>query len=187
MTQEELKLYNELQKEVKKANARLLRLERLTGKSFSWAGQDLYDELSVEKLNAISKSNRIRINKEMTKEQLLRIGYSVNKFLNKETSKLTGVKRRAKATKLSFQRGIGVSMEQAEKIYQAFEHDIIKWALRYMDASELWALIQEAQETNMSESRFEEEFLKRANIAVGQIDADFRDLVKELYNQEVKG
>lgn len=179
------KLYNELLKEISKANRRLLALEKLTGKDYSWAGQKLYDRLSVEKLNAWSSKNRININKNMTDEQLKRVKFAVDEFLNKKTSTVRGVKKRIASTKASFASGIGVSEEQAERIYQAFEEDIIKWALRYIDASELWALIQEAKETNMSEERFEKEFIKRAEIA-GEIDADFRDLINELYKQEVQ-
>ena len=185
MTQEELKLYNELQKEVKKANARLLRLEKFSGKPISWGATKLYDQLSNEKLNAWSKSNRIKINKSMTEEQLKRIMFATKQFLkSSNTSTVRGVKQRIKNIKAGFTSGIGVTEEQAEKIYKAFEDDIVKWALRYMDASELWALISEAQETPISEQRFEQEFLKRAEIA-GQIDADFKDLVNELYTQEV--
>lgn len=184
MTQEELKLYNELKKEISKANSRLARLEKFTGKPYSWAAQDLYDVLSVEKLNAWSKSNKIRINKEMSEEQLKRIMWATKEFLNKRTSTITGIKKRIKNVKAGFQYGIGVTAEQAEHIWRAFEDDLVKWALRYYDPSEFWALIHEAIETNMSEQRFTEEFIKRANI-VEEIDADFRDLVHQLYKQEV--
>ena len=184
MSKEEL--YNELKRQITNANRRLLNLEKLTGKEYSWAGQKLYDELSLGKLNAWTSKNRVHIDESMTEEQLERVAYSVNKFLNTKMSTIRGVKKRAKSIKSSFSSGIGVSMEMAEKIYQAFEEDVIKWALRYMDASELWALINEAIETNMSEKRFEEEFIKRAEI-VGKIDADFRDMIRKLYDKEVKG
>lgn len=179
-------LYKELKRQITNANRRLLNLEKLTGKEYSWAGQKLFDELSLGKLNAWTSKNRVRIDESMTEEQLERVAYSVNKFLNTKMSTIRGVKKRAKSIKSSFSSGIGVSMEMAEKIYQAFEEDVIKWALRYMDASELWALINEAIETNMSRKRFEDEFIKRADI-VGKIDADFRDMIRELYNKEVKG
>ena len=178
------KFLNELKSEINKANRRLLALEKFTGKEYSWAGQKLYDELSVEKLNAWSSKNRIILNKNLSDNDLKRIKSSVEKFLNSKTSTVRNVKKRAAGIKSSFKTGIGVSDEQAERIYQAFEEDVIKWAMRYLDASELWALIQEAKETNMSESRFESEFLKRAEIA-GNIDADFRDLITELYSKEV--
>lgn len=177
-------LFNELQKDIRNANRRLLNLEKLTGKDYSWAGRKLYDELSTEKLGAWSSHNRVRITENMTEEQLKRVAYSVNKFLGNKTSKIRGVKKRAKNIKESFKKGIGVSDEQAERIYQAFEEDIIQWALRYIDASELWALINEAKDTKMSEKRFEAEFIKRCR-KVGEIDADFRDLIRQLYEQEV--
>ena len=178
------KLYNELKKEISKANSRLLALEKLTGKEYSWAGQKLYDKLSVDKLGAW-KNGRIRITKEMSDDDLKRIASATKTFLSSKTSTVRGVKARAKSIKANFKSGIGVTQEQAEKIYQAFDEDIIKWALRYFDASELWALIQEAKEDNMSEQTFTAEFLKRAKIA-GEIDADFSDLLHDLYSDEVK-
>ena len=171
MSKEEL--YNELKRQIRNANRRLLNLEKLTGKDYSWAGRKLW-----------TSKNRIRITEGMTEDELKRVSYSVNKFLNTKMSTLRGVKKRASNIKASFKEGIGVSDEQAEKIYQAFEEDIIKWALRYIDASELWALINEARDTNMSERRFESEFIKRAR-NVGKIDSDFRDLIKQLYKEEV--
>lgn len=183
MSKEEL--YNELKRQIRNANRRLLNLEKLTGKDYSWAGRKLYDELSVEKLGAWTSKNRIRITEGMTEDELKRVSYSVNKFLNTKMSTLRGVKKRASNIKASFKEGIGVSEEQAEKIYQAFEEDIVKWALRYIEASELWALINEARDTRMSYSRFEREFKTRANIA-GKIDSDFKDLIYELYEKEVE-
>ena len=177
------KLLNELKQEISKANRRLLALEKFTGKEYSWAGQKLYDKLSVEKLNAW-KNGRIKITLDMTDENLRRVLAATKSFLSSKTSTVRGVKMRAKNIKANFKSGIGVSDEQAERIYQAFEEDIIKWALRYVDASELWALIQEAKETNMSEQKFTGEFMKRANIA-GGIDADFADLLHDLFEQEV--
>lgn len=177
------KLLNELKQEISKANRRLLALEKFTGKEYSWAGQKLYDKLSVEKLNAW-KDGRIKITSDMSDENLRRVLAATKSFLSSKTSTVRGVKVRAKNIKANFKSGIGVSDEQAERIYQAFEEDIIKWALRYVDASELWALIQEAKETNMSEQKFTGEFMKRANIA-GGIDADFADLLHDLFEQEV--
>lgn len=179
------KFLNELKSEIKKANRRLLALEKFTGKEYSWAGRKLYDELSVQKLGAWSSRNRVILNKNMSDDDLKRIKASVEKFLNSKTSTVRQVKKRAKSIKSSFKSGISVSDEQAEHIYQAFEEDVIKWALRYIDASELWALISEAKEDNFSKERFDDEFLKRAK-KVGEIDLDFRDNLLQLYTDEVE-
>ncbi len=42
-------LYKELKRQITNANRRLLNLEKLTGKEYSWAGQKLFDELSLRK------------------------------------------------------------------------------------------------------------------------------------------
>lgn len=178
-------LYNQIKKDVDKANRRLASIEKYTGQPYSWAGRQLYDILSVKKLNAWSDRNRIKIDKSMSTDDLYRVKSAVDRFLNSKTSSVAKIKKRAKGIKESFQSGISVTEEQAEHIYQAFEDDLIKWAVRYIDASELWALIQEGKETKMSEERFTKEFLKKAEKTVGTIDADFRDNISQLYANEV--
>ena len=179
-------LYDNLRKDVAKANRKLAAIEKYTGKPYSWSGRKLYDTLSVPKLSAWSDSNRITINKNMSENDLLRVKSAVDTFLNSKTSSVAKIKKRAAGIKESFETGINVSEETAEHIYQAFEDDLIKWAVRYVDASELWALIQEAKESNMSEQRFTNEFLKSARNKIGNIDADFRDNISDLYSNEVK-
>lgn len=52
MKSDNLELYNELRKLVKRANQRLVRLERFTGRRNSWASKILRNKLDTEKLNA---------------------------------------------------------------------------------------------------------------------------------------
>lgn len=52
MKNDTLDLYNELRKLVKRANQRLVRLERFTGYKDSWASKILHNKLDSEKLNA---------------------------------------------------------------------------------------------------------------------------------------
>lgn len=180
-------LYDNLRKDVAKANRKLAAIEKYTGKPYTWSGRKLYDTLSVPKLSAWSDSNRITINKNMSENDLLRVKSAVDTFLNSKTSTVAQIKKRAAGIKESFETGINVSSEQAEHIYQAFEDDVIKWAVRYLDASELWTFLETAKETKMAKKEFDEEFIKRAEIAAGNIDADFRDNMRKLYSKEVKG
>lgn len=55
MTQEEQKLYSDLQKLVKRANMRIYRLEKLTGKTETFGSKQLADYLSVKEIHALTE------------------------------------------------------------------------------------------------------------------------------------
>ena len=55
-TPEESALYRDVLKLVKRANQRLLRIERLTGAKETFASKQLYDYLDSSVLNAKTKS-----------------------------------------------------------------------------------------------------------------------------------
>ena len=57
-TPTEASLFNLLKKEAKKANQRILRLERLTGQTSTFATKQLYDYLDSEKLNALTAKRK---------------------------------------------------------------------------------------------------------------------------------
>lgn len=86
MKSDNLELYNELKKLVKKANQRLVRLERFTGRQNAWASKILRNKLDTAKLNAWTVKNRIRINKNMSITQLKGIKRATENFLNSKTS-----------------------------------------------------------------------------------------------------
>lgn len=86
MKNENLELYNEIRKLIKRANQRLVRLERFTGRQNSWASKILRNKLDSEKLNAWTVKGRIRINKNMSKTQLHAIKRATENFLNSKTS-----------------------------------------------------------------------------------------------------
>ena len=98
MTKEEQALYNELKKLGKRANQRIVRLERAFGKD-TWATRDLKDKLSIEPLQAWTKSGRVKYNKSMTEAQMKATIKAIQRFLDKPTSTRRGIKKaRKKAT-----------------------------------------------------------------------------------------
>ena len=70
MTPAEQKLYNDLKKLAKRANQRLVRLERLTGEKGTFASKQLYDYLDSSTLNALTPSLRIKVSKTFNLMQL---------------------------------------------------------------------------------------------------------------------
>lgn len=123
MTTEEKELYNDLKKLVKRANQRLLRLERLTGEKDSFSSKQLFDYLSSEKLKAVTKTNRIKT-ENFNLEQMEAIKSSVENFLDKDS--LTTVSN-IKKYKSKVEKAIGteVSFKDLSVIYKA--RDLWKW------------------------------------------------------------
>lgn len=124
MTTEEKELYNDLKKLVKRANQRLVRLERLTGEKDSFSSKQLFDYLSSEKLKAVTKSNRIKIG-NFNLEQMEAIKSAVEDFLDKDSlSTLTNIKKYK--TKVEKAIGTKVSFKDLSAIYKA--RDLWKWS-----------------------------------------------------------
>lgn len=123
MTTEEKELYNDLKKLVKRANQRLLRLERLTGEKDSFSAKQLFDYLSSEKLKAVTKTNRIKT-ENFNLEQMEAIKNAVENFLDKDSlSTVTNIKKyKAKVEKAI---GTEVSFKDLSVIYKA--RDLWKW------------------------------------------------------------
>ena len=174
--------YKDLQRLVKKANSRLLRIQRFSGKDVAWAGKQLQAKLDNEKLSAWSSASTIKISRDMSEMQLERIYKATENFLNSQTSTIRGIKGKIKSIKEGFKSNLGVTNEEAEAIYQAFEEDLIKWALRYIDASRLWALVEEAKEYNYSLKTFEDRFLELSQL---QNDLDIKEKIKGIYERYV--
>ena len=117
MTQAEKKLYNDLQKLAKRANQRILRLERLTGQKGTFATKQLYDYLDSSELQALSKTGRIRVSKDFSFTQLKAIIKATNQFLESPVSKISGVKK--KVAEFSVKAEKPISYSQADVLYRS--------------------------------------------------------------------
>ena len=123
MTTEEKELYNDLKMLVKRANQRLVRLERLTAEKDSFSAKQLFDYLSSEKLKAVTKTNRIKT-ENFNLEQMDAIKSAVENFLDKDSlSTVSNIKKyKAKVEKAI---GTEVSFKDLSVIYKA--RDLWKW------------------------------------------------------------
>lgn len=118
MTPEETKLYNELKKLVKRANQRIIRLERLVESQGEFATKQLYDYLTSEKVQAITKQGRIKIT-GFTIDQMEAIKKATEEFLESDFSK-TGTIKKYKA-KIEKQVGVKLSYQDISAMYEARE------------------------------------------------------------------
>lgn len=124
MTTEEKELYNDLKMLVKRANQRLVRLERLTAEKESFSAKQLFDYLSSEKLKAVTKTKRIKT-ENFNLEQMEAIKSAVENFLDKDSlSTVSNIKKyKAKVEKAI---GTKVSFKDLSSIYKA--RDLWKWS-----------------------------------------------------------
>lgn len=127
LNKEQQSLYNELKKLSKRANQRIVRLEREFGKD-TWATRKLRDKLEVEPLQAWTRSGRVRVNKSMTKAQMEATIKATKEFLSKPTSTRRGIKKARKTGIETLRTRYGAKAtagamtdEEAEALYNLFE------------------------------------------------------------------
>lgn len=119
MSPEERKLYQELRLLIKRANQRILTIERITGQKETFAVKQLIDYLSSRPINAITSKGRISYKSDTTLMQKQAIKKAVEEFLGKSESTTRGIKQyTAKVSKLS---GKKLSYKMASTYYQVTE------------------------------------------------------------------
>lgn len=168
-------LFNDMKRLAKRANQRILRLERLTGQTGTFATKQLYDYLDSEMLQAITLKGRIAVRKSFDETQMKAIIKATKQFLN-GVSSVADVKKETQYQ--SKQAGIPLSYSQANTYYQA-QHNYT-WIYKYLTPSEFWDLARECVREGWSEQTFID------NIMVYITDRTLDELLKidliNLYN-----
>lgn len=133
------KLINELKKLSKRANQRILEIERLTKrKSPQFAVKELGDYLSVTGGLTKRKGKSIRASqykKSMTETDVVGSIKALKNFLESPGSSIKKIKSYTK--KASESGGKKLSYAQASKLYQAEKN--WQWIFEYVDESEFWS------------------------------------------------
>ena len=182
----DLNAYNNLVKDVRKANQRIQKIQARYGEN-SWAITDLYNKLDNKQINAISTlSGSIKINKAMSDIQLKAIEKAVKNFLSPETktSTLRGIKKVIKTTKISLQQTLSdrnniISESDIEKLYKLVEDKTYRDMTEKMNASTVWARLVQAKEQNKTENQFINLFKNSSDIK----DSSVREYLSEIYNK----
>ena len=125
LTREEQELFSELKKLSKRANQRIVRLEREFGKE-TWATKYLKEKLATEPLQAWSISGRVKANKSMTVTQMKATIKATKEFLNSSISTKRGVKKAKqkaiKTLKTRFSTDVSdITYAEAEALTNFFE------------------------------------------------------------------
>lgn len=125
LTREEQELFNELKKLSKRANQRIVRLERSFGKD-TWGTKYLKTKLATEPLQAWTRSGRVRVNKSMTVLQMKATIKATKEFLNSSISTRRGIKKAKqkaiKTLKTRFSSDVSdITYEEAEALTNFFD------------------------------------------------------------------
>lgn len=125
LTREEQELFNELKKLSKRANQRVVRLERSFGKD-TWATKYLKDKLATEPLQAWTTSGRVKVNKSMSVTQMKATIKATKEFLNSNISTRRGIKKAKqkaiKTLKIRFSSDVSdITDEEAEALTNFFD------------------------------------------------------------------
>lgn len=125
LTREEQELFSELKQLSKRANQRIVRLEREFGKD-TWATKYLKEKLATEPLQAWSISGRVKANKSMTVIQMEATIKATKEFLNSSISTKRGVKKAKqkaiKTLKTRFSTDVSdITYAEAEALTNFFE------------------------------------------------------------------
>ena len=184
MTSFRLKDYNQLARDVKRANQRIQKLQSRYGES-SWAINQLYEKIDNKNVNGISDlTGNIRISKNMTEIQLKAIQKATNKFLESQTSTLRGVKKAInnmqdaiKANYSSVNKPL--SDKDAEKLYSLLEDRETRGTVEKIGASDTWTRAVRAKENNLSKNEFIDLFKNAKNVDIN--DVDMRRDIETIY------
>lgn len=166
-TPTEVSLFNDMKRLAKKANQRILRLERLTGQTGTFATKQLYDYLDSEMLQAVTPKGRIAVRKSFSETQMKAIIKATNQFLEGVSSVADVKKETAYQSK---QAGVQLSYTQANTYYQAQSN--YQWIYKYLTPSEFWDIARECVKEGWSESTFID------NIMVYITDRSLDELLK---------
>ena len=174
-TSSETSLYNELKKLAKKANQRILRLERLTGKTGTFATKQLYDYLDSDVLNALTSKGRVAVRRDFDETQTKAIIKAVNIFLESDST----VKKVKKIVKeYSKEAGKELNFEMANTYYQASKG--YDWIYKYIAPSDFWEIARECVKENWSE----ETFIDKISVYITDrtVDEILKEDLRKLYN-----
>lgn len=146
---QKLRLVAEVQSKGRTANYRLTQIKKYFGDSTEhYAGKDLVARL--RNLGVVTPAGKVKLGDKflnsldiMTLKAIIK---SLDKFLNSEYSKVSTMKRREEETKGMLETDYNFNAEEAEMLYEMLSNEAINEIYKYIDPSELWALVDDAKE-----------------------------------------
>lgn len=179
MDKDEKQLNRNLELLIKKANQRILRLERLTGEKETFATKQLYDYAGIPTLNALTSKGRIS-SRNYTEIQQQVLEKALNQFIS-SASTATKIKKYIKQKES--ESGLKITLSQANTLYQSEIN--YSWIYAYIPQSEFWgSWVQKAKEKNWSQNEWIRLLSQRISDTV---DDELKYKLMSLYDYAVKG
>ena len=175
MSKDEQQLYSELQKIVKQANQRLLRLERVTGEKGLFASKQLYDYLATKEINGVTASGRIRLSKSYNITQLLAVKKATKQFLDKEESTVKGIKK----LKVQYEKEAEkqLNFKELNTLYRSGKN--YTWIYEFIPKSEFWGnWVKTTNRENWDKETFVEQIALRME---REVDVELKTDLEALY------
>lgn len=179
-------LYREAIRKTGQANKRLRDIKNEFG-TLGWAGKKLKEKVDISVLDAW-RSKGVKVSKSMSEKQLKAVIKAIDDFLQSKTSNVKGIKQTIKKSQDSLRKtlsteDINVTAEESKTLYSFFEDTDFNTLVNYLGASETFALIQDAKESNDNS----DEFISRIEryIMIGE-DEDMKQSLENIYNKYVR-
>lgn len=149
-TEDEKKLYNLIENNVKKANNRINKLETL-GLKEAFSIKDLHDQLSTKNLNALTKTGKISLKGGYNLTQLLAIQKATENFLD-GVSTIKDIKNLKK--EYEGKLGKSLDLQQLSSLYQLQGRNY-EWLESVFGSKETWLDLYPSAKEMSSESWIE--------------------------------
>lgn len=200
-TEKHAKLYSVLQKEIRKANQRIDRIEKNFGED-SWAVKRLKPKLEIEKLNAINERGHVQIRKDMTIAELRNVLKSVRQFNNSETATVRGIKDVRKRTIDTLSKSLNeslnpknkpklnISYDEAEVLYDVLKDKDYKWIFEEKkgdtNPSDFWNLVETYVNKNYSKQQVVDDLARYVKNNKNWKDTYYTAKLTAIYNNIVE-
>ena len=182
LTPEEQELFNELKKLSKRANQRIVRLERAFGKD-TWATKYLKEKLESEPVQAWTTKGRVRVNKSMTQIQMRATIKATKEFLNSSISTQRGVKRAKqkaiKTLKTRYSTDVSdITYKEAEALTYFFDDKEVNGITNFIPGSTVVGIIEEAREMKTNYRTFGSQMQAVVKYNKG---TSYEDILRRIY------
>ena len=182
-----------LQKLIKRANQRIVRIEQRYGKD-RWAVKSLKANLDNDLLNAWTKKGRIRIPKTASEDDKEKIKLITEKFMKKEMSSLKDISIIEARTKEAIRNKttlkekpneelVDLSNEDVELIYDALDDENIDWLMNETRlASDVWVFIGEVKDKRETK----DQFIDRVSLYINKTnDKEVKEKLEKIFSDFV--
>lgn len=168
-----------------RVNKRINTINIKYGKG-SWATSKLLSRLDVKGIEVV-KGGKIKIPKNLSGKKLELVESALKKFLNMKTSSVKGIESTIKKQVKNIQTSLSdetkeITKGEAETLYSFFEDPDFKSITELIPPSDLWRLLSDAKEKNLSEDGFTK--LISNYIDYGN-DEDIKKQLSGIYNKYV--